>query len=147
MSKLSREVHIDAPPDEVYSVLADPSRLEQWVTIQESLDEAPRGDLVPGARLVQRLKVAGQRFQVAWTVSEAKRPSLIVWDGHGPLGTRAQATYRLAPNERGTTFSYTNEYILPGGAMGRFAGRVLGATSGREADRSLQQLKKLIERG
>lgn len=144
--KLYREVHIDAPPDAVYAVLADPSRLEQWVTIQERLEDAPHGDLVPGSRIVQRLKLAGQPFRVSWTVTEARRPSLIVWEGHGPLGTRAHAIYRLAPNERGTTFCYTNEYMLPGGAMGRLAGRALGATSAREADRSLRQLKGLIER-
>lgn len=145
MTKLTRKIEIGASREEVYAVLADPSCLAKWVTIQESLDEAPQGDLEQGAHVVQRLKVAGQRFRVRWTVSEAKHPSRIVWEGAGPLRTHARALYELTTKGSGTSFSYTNEYTLPGGPAGRILGRALNAASGREADRSLARLKRLIE--
>ena len=40
MTKLEREIHIDAPPEEVYDTLMDPDALGKWVTIQQSLEEA-----------------------------------------------------------------------------------------------------------
>jgi uncharacterized protein YndB with AHSA1/START domain len=145
MTKLARDIDIAAPPERVYDVLADPDCLGDWVTIQEELEEAPEGDLEPGSRLRQRMKVAGQRFRLSWTVVEAERPSRIVWEGHGPMGTKAKATYELSGNGDGTRFSYCNQYELPGGIAGRIAGRAVSAAAGREADRTLARLKKLVE--
>src|SRR5919199_5848510 len=95
MTKLQREIDIAAPRERVYDVLADPDCLAEWVTIQEELEEAPDGDLRIGSKLRQRMKVAGQRFRLHWTVVEADRPERIVWEGSGPMGTRAKAIYEL----------------------------------------------------
>jgi uncharacterized protein YndB with AHSA1/START domain len=146
MTKLEREIEIRASPEAVYDVLADPSCLGEWVTIQEELEEAPEGDLKPGSRLRQRMRVAGTRFRLSWTVVEAERPSRIVWEGHGPMGSTAKAIYELsADGDGGTRFSYLNEYGLRGGAAGRLAARAILRASGREADRTLRRLKKLVE--
>jgi uncharacterized protein YndB with AHSA1/START domain len=146
MTKLEREIEIQASPDAVYDVLSDPSCLAEWVTIQEELEEAPSGDLKRGSKLRQRMKVAGQRFRLHWTVMEADRPTRIVWEGKGPMGTKARAVYELSSNgDSATSFSYCNEYELPGGLAGRIAGRAVKAASGREADRTLRRLKKLVE--
>jgi uncharacterized protein YndB with AHSA1/START domain len=146
MTKLEREIEIAAPPERVYDVLADPSCLGEWVTIQEELEEAPAGDLRKGSKLRQRMKVAGQRFRLHWTVVEADRPKRIVWEGRGPMGTKAKAVYGLSANGDGATrFSYLNEYELPGGFAGKIAGRAVQAASGREADKTLKRLKALVE--
>jgi carbon monoxide dehydrogenase subunit G len=146
MTKLEREIEIQASPDAVYDVVSDPACLGEWVTIQEELEEAPSGDLEAGSTLRQRLRVAGKRFRLSWTVVQADRPSRIVWEGHGPMGSKAKAIYELSGNgDGGTTFSYLNEYGLPGGPAGRLAARAIRAASGREADRTLKRLKKLVE--
>ncbi|HEX8648048.1 MAG TPA: SRPBCC family protein [Thermoleophilaceae bacterium] len=147
MTKLEREIEIDAPRERVYEVLLDPDCLGEWVTIQEELEEAPEGrDLKPGDRLRQRMKVAGQRFRLSWTVVEADRPTRVVWEGEGPMGSKAKAVYELAENGGGgTRFSYMNSYDLPGGPAGRLAGRAIMKASGGEADKSLERLKALVE--
>ncbi|MEA2457548.1 MAG: hypothetical protein QOC95_520 [Thermoleophilaceae bacterium] len=147
MSKLERQIHIDATPEAVYDKLMDPNCLGEWVTIQDKLEEAPAGDLEKGDELVQRMKVAGQKFKLRWKVLQADRPHKAVWSGKGPLGSKARATYELSPNEGGTNFTYTNEYDLPGGPAGKLAGRAVMGASGAEADRTLERLKKLIEKG
>jgi uncharacterized protein YndB with AHSA1/START domain len=147
MTKLEREIDIAAPRERVYEVLLDPDCLGEWVTIQEELEEAPEGrDLEPGDTLRQRMKVAGQRFKLSWTVVEANRPARVVWEGHGPMGSKAKAVYELAENgDGGTRFSYMNQYDLPGGPAGRLAGRAIVKASGGEADKSLERLKALVE--
>jgi carbon monoxide dehydrogenase subunit G len=146
VTKLEREIHIDAPPEAVYDTLMDPDCLGSWVTIQDELLQAPEGDLDKGDELVQRCKVAGQRFKLRWKVEQANRPHKTIWNGKGPLGSRARVTYDLAENDGGTRFTYTNEYDLPGGVAGRIAGRAVVGASGKEADRTLARLKKLIEK-
>jgi uncharacterized protein YndB with AHSA1/START domain len=147
VTKLEREIHIDAEPEAVYAKLMDPDCLGEWVTIQDELVEAPDGDLQQGDELVQRMKVAGQKFKLSWKVKKADRPHKTVWEGRGPLGTKARVTYDLASNDGGTRFKYTNEYDLPGGPVGKLAGKAVVGASGSEADRTLGRLKKLIEKG
>jgi uncharacterized protein YndB with AHSA1/START domain len=148
MSKLEREIQIDAPPEDVYDKLTDPKCLGEWVSVHDGLEEAPPGNVEQGDTMVQRMKVAGKRFRITWHVDEAERPNRVVWTGKGPMGTRARATYLISKNGGdGSTFNYVNEYDLPGGPLGRLAGRAVGAASGGEADRSLAKLKKLVENG
>ena len=147
MTKLEREIHIDAEPQAVYDTLMDPDCLGRWVTIQDQLLKAPDGDLEQGDEMVQRCKVAGKKFKLRWKVEQADRPRKTIWTGRGPLGSRARVTYDLAANHGGTDFTYTNEYDLPGGPVGKLAGRAVVGASGSEADRTLERLKKLIERG
>jgi carbon monoxide dehydrogenase subunit G len=147
VTKLEREIHINAAPEDVYAKLMDPDCLGQWVTIQDELLEAPDGDLEQGSELVQRCKVAGQKFKLSWKVEKAERPNKTVWKGKGPFGSRAKVTYDLAANDGGTLFTYTNEYSLPGGPVGKLAGRAVVGASESEADKTLKRLKKLIESG
>ena len=147
MTKLERDIHIDAEPEKVYATLMDPDCLGDWVSIQEELLEAPDGDLQTGSVLVQKCRVAGQKFKLKWKVESADRPNKTVWKGRGPLGSKAKVTYDLAENDGGTRFTYTNEYSLPGGPIGKIAGRAVVGASGTEADKTLKRLKKLIEEG
>src|SRR3954453_7176874 len=147
MTKLEREIHIEADPEAVYAKLMDPDCLGQWVKIRDGVLEAPDGDLEKGDELVQRCKVAGRKFKLRWKVEQADPPHKTVWRGRGPLGSKARVTYGLAANNGGTDFTYTNEYDLPGGPVGRLAGRAVVGASGSEADRTLERLKKLIEKG
>jgi carbon monoxide dehydrogenase subunit G len=145
MAKLERTIEIDAPPEEVYDVLTDPGCLGEWVTIQEKLIEAPAPPLESGDHIVQQMRVVGRKFKVAWDVEVADRPSKVRWSGKGPMGSKARATYELSSNGNGgTTFSYTNEYDLPGGPIGRIVGRALSGASGHEADATLDRLKRFI---
>lgn len=143
--KVERSIDIAADPDRVYGVVMDPRRLGDWVTIQEQLIEAPERELARGDRLTQRLKVAGQRFEVRWEVTIAEPPRRVEWRGEGPLGTSARVSYVLAESDGGTGFDYVNEYELPGGIAGKIAGRAVAGAAGREAERTLRRLKAIAE--
>ena len=63
------------------------------------------------------------------------------------MRTKARAVYELSANGNGSTrFHYLNEYQLPGGPAGRIAGGAIARASRREADRTLQRLRDLVER-
>ena len=142
---VERSIDIRVPPEEVYDVIMDPRRLGDWVTIHEGLKSAPAGALRKGSRLEQSLKVAGRRFDVRWTVTEATRPSHVVWQGEGPVRTRARVAYELEPTETGTRFAYANEYELPGGRLGVLAGRAVAGRAAKETEQTLERLKALLE--
>ncbi len=143
--RVERETDIAAPPERVYDVVMDPARLEDWVTIHHHLVDAPPGRLERGSELTQCLKLAGSRFKVRWTVVENDRCRRVVWEGRGPVRSHARVVYEFAPDGNGTHFSYLNEYDLPGGVLGRLAGRSVTRVTARELDGSLRRLKALVE--
>ena len=120
--KVERSIEIAAPPEEVYDLIADPDRLGEWVTIHQYVDGKPPDELVEGAKMAQCLRLAGRNFKVKWTVVESDRPNRLVWEGKGPVRSKAKVVNELEPNGSGTRFSYLNEYSLPGGPLGNMAG-------------------------
>jgi uncharacterized protein YndB with AHSA1/START domain len=144
--KVTSEIEIGVPPDEVFQTVMDPHRLKDWVTTHEGIVEEPEGELVEGSTFRQKLRVAGIPFNVRWQVTRLERPALVEWEGEGPGGSSALVRYTLKPVNGGTRFGYLNEFELPGGRLARFAGGKIGAGKGRaEAERSLERLKQLLE--
>jgi carbon monoxide dehydrogenase subunit G len=144
--KVERSIEIAASPEAVYEVVMDPQRLEDWVTVHEELVHAPGRVLEQGDELAQKLKVAGQGFKVSWTVAKAERPRDVEWEGRGPMGTKARVSYDLEASGEGTSFNYVNEYELPGGPLGKLGAKAFERTAGKEADKTLEKLKGLLER-
>ena len=145
--KVEREIRIDAPAQRVYDVVMDPGRLKDWVTIHHHLEDAPNGSLKKGSKLTQWLKLAGRKFKVRWTVVENDPCKRVVWEGRGPVGSHARMVYEFgdSSNHESTDFHYMNEYDLPGGPLGRIAGRGVARVTQKELDETLKKLKSITE--
>jgi uncharacterized protein YndB with AHSA1/START domain len=148
MSSVSATIELDSPPEEVWRVIMDPTRFGDWVSIHRKLVDTDDGPMREGFHVEQRLALRGAPFTVHWTLTRCDAPNLGTWEGKGPAGSYARVTNRLQPNGNGGThYEYENEFVAPGGAMGRLASRVLvGGMPKREADKTLKQLQLLIER-
>ena len=142
--KVERSIDIAAPPAAVYDVVMDPHKLEDWVTVHAGLHDAPE-QLSEGSELGQSIKVAGQKFKVEWLVVKAEAPESVEWKGTGPMGTKARVAYELEDRGRSTRFHYTNEYDFPGGPLGKLGAKAFERTAGKEADKTLEKLKGLLE--
>jgi uncharacterized protein YndB with AHSA1/START domain len=143
--KVERTIQLAASPERVYELVMDPARLEDWVTIHHRLEDAPDGKLEQGSKLTQWLKLAGQKFRVRWTVVENEPCEHVVWEGSGPVASRAKVEYDFAREDHGTRFTYLNEYHLPGGPLGTLAGKTVSRLTASALDGSLQRLRSLVE--
>lgn len=148
MSRVQTEIDIAAPPERVYDLMLDPERLHEWVTIHRKINRVDSGAPHTGYEMDQTLCLRHANFKVHWTLTEADRPHAATWEGRGPAGSYARTSYRLqADDDGGTRFQYENEFRAPGGILGAAASRVIvGGMPEREANRSLQKLKSLLER-
>lgn len=145
--KVERDITIHAPPQKVWDVLMDPQCLQDWVSIHQRLKNAPEAPLEQGDQLTQCLRLAHKNFDVKWTVRQADEPRKAIWEGKGPVRSRASVTYELSADGNGATrFHYVNEFKSPGGPLGGIADRAFQGTSEREADKTLANLKRLLER-
>jgi len=148
VSTVHAQIDIDAPPDQVYDVMLDPGRLHEWVTIHRKVNRTDDGEPRKGYEMDQTLCLRHANFKVHWTLTEADRPSAATWEGRGPAGSYARTSYRLQPMDGDRTrFEYENEFKAPGGLLGAAASRVIvGGVPEREANRSLENLKRLLEK-
>lgn len=149
MSIVHVKTKIQAPIERVWETVMDPGRLEQWVTIHRALKSSAAEPLRAGSAMEQVIHFRGISFSVHWTLVEVHAPTHAEWEGRGPAHSRARIRYELSGDSDGATeFEYFNEFTPPGGRAGVVASRVIvGAASEREANRSLQKLKELLERG
>src|SRR3954453_17971475 len=142
-------IDIDARPEQVYDLALDPSRLNEWVTIHRRVNSRDAGEPKHGYEMDQTPHLRGANFKVRWTLTEAERPGRATWEGRGPAHSYARTSYALRGGDDGKTrFQYENEFKAPGGFLGAAASRMLiGGVPEREAKRSLQRLKALLEDG
>jgi uncharacterized protein YndB with AHSA1/START domain len=146
MSLVTASTEIAATPAQVWDVVMDPDRLEQWVTIHRRLIRADDPPVRVDYRMDQQIHLRGVNLQVHWTLVECRRPELAVWEGRGPARSRAHTEYVLEPQGRGTRFDYRNEFHPPLGPLGAAVSRALvGGMPEREAKRTLQRLRAYLE--
>jgi uncharacterized membrane protein len=143
VSEVSTSIDIEAPVQEVWDVVMDPSRLGDWVTIHRRLVSSSADSME------QVLCLRGANFKVKWELAINDAPHHAEWRGKGPARSHAETEYRLTDNGNGgTRFDYRNEFKAPLGPLGAVASRALvGGLPAKEADASLRRLKKLMENG
>jgi uncharacterized membrane protein len=146
---VTASIEIDAPRERVYDLVLDPTRLDEWVTIHRRVNARDAGPPREGFEMDQTLHLRGANFHVRWKLTEAERPGRATWEGRGPAHSYARTSYLLkAIDGDKTRFEYENEFKAPGGFLGAAASRMLiGGLPQREATRSLQRLKALLENG
>jgi uncharacterized protein YndB with AHSA1/START domain len=146
MTVVSSSIDIAAPPERVWEIVMDARRLGDWVTIHRKLLSAPTQPVREGAHMEQTLCLRGVNFKVRWELEECQAPRHAVWEGRGPARSHARTEYVLAAQDGGTRFDYCNEFRAPFGPFGAAASRALvGGVPAREAQRSLERLKALVE--
>lgn len=147
MSVVKAQINIAAPPQEVWEVVMDIGRTDEWVTIHRGLKGHSDGPLRVGYEMHQTLCLRGAKFDVHWRLTELDAPHHAVWEGRGPAHSKAYIEDTLtADSNGGTRFDYVNEFKAPFGPLGAVASRALvGGLPHKEANASLRQLKKLIE--
>jgi carbon monoxide dehydrogenase subunit G len=148
VSAVTASIDIEAPPREVWDVVMDPERLGEWVTIHRRVARVSDSPLKEKSTLEQTLCIHHVNFKVRWQVTDVDEGALAVWEGKGPARSKAHTSYRLAANGKGgTRFDYENEFRAPLGPLGAAASRALvGGVPQREATKTLQNLKKLLEK-
>jgi uncharacterized protein YndB with AHSA1/START domain len=148
MSTVTASIDIAAPPERVWETVMDPRCLEHWVTIHRRLLHADPGRPKVGYEMEQAIHLRGVTLDVHWELVECEPPRRAVWEGRGPARSRAHTEYLLSGDNGGTRFDYHNEFHAPLGPVGAIVSRALvGGIPQREANRTLQALKKNLEQG
>ncbi|MCW2957248.1 MAG: hypothetical protein JWP18_51 [Solirubrobacterales bacterium] len=139
------EIDLPASPEEVWAIIMDVKRLDEWVSIHRALGEHSEGPPAVGATMEQTLALRGAKFRVNWELVRCEAPHRAEWVGKGPARSKAETGYRLEAIDGGTRFHYRNEFKAPMGPLGAVAAKALvGGLPEKEAHASLSNLKRLL---
>ena len=148
MSVVSASTDIAVPPEQVWEMVMDPGRLDEWVTIHRKLLYADQGPPRVGYKMDQQLHLRGVNVDVHWQLVACSPGERAVWQGRGPARSRAHTEYLLNAVDGGTRFDYRNEFRAPLGPVGALVSRALiGGIPEREAKHTLERLRAHLESG
>ncbi len=136
MARSRAEIEIALAADEIFPWLLDSEKRLQWVS--GLVRSEPLGD---GA-FRETMEQAGRRMEVTSSVVALEAPRRLEVRSEG-RGVTAHLEHRLDPSGTGTRLTSSLELKL-GGVL-RFAGGLAAAQAQRSLERSLAQLKTLLE--
>jgi carbon monoxide dehydrogenase subunit G len=147
LGRIEKSIEIKASPAKVWEMLAL-DRLPEWneeygdvkyTSEVRSVEDKYR----VGARSHTNMKGAGANdFEVTESLENEKMTFRM-------LGKRANSTvvtYVLESVEEGTKLYYVMTYELPWGIIGKFFGKLVKSTLKKEAEKSIEKLKSILEK-
>jgi uncharacterized protein YndB with AHSA1/START domain len=126
----SIDVEIDAPPEKVWKVVADPRNLPKWERHIISVSGLPKNGLKPGDRYLTEMRMFGVTGKVEAEVLQLEPPRFSRIRLRGILD--ATVTTRITPISGGkrSLLEHDVEYHFRGGGLAAFATEGLGLTGG-----------------
>jgi uncharacterized protein YndB with AHSA1/START domain len=147
MAHIRREIDLTASPEHAFALLTDLDRLPEWATIVVDTRDVSELPLRAGCTFRQTVRVMGRELESEWKVTELEPERLIAYEATSPGGGSLAMKQSLLPENGGTRVVLEIDYELPGGFLGELLDRaVVEAQNEREAERSLQRLKPIVER-
>ena len=141
MATIVKSTEIPAPPEEVWAVISDPSRSEEWQTIHAGYPDGAPGTLDANSEFRQKVKIMGMPGEVKWKVTEADEPKRLALQGEGPMGTTLSTVFIIDGQNGSTSFTYETEF---GGAALAPMASALEKESEKAAEESMEKLKALF---
>ncbi len=108
---------VEAPPEEVWGVIADPRNLPRWNKYIRSVHDLPEEGLHPGARYWTNMSAMGVSFRVDAQVEELDPPRFARIRLSGPVEAVVRTWVRPAGRHR-SRLEHEIEYRLKGGPVG-----------------------------
>lgn len=144
MLRIEKAVEINAPVEEVFTYVTDPTHLPEYhpgIAEVKDVERLPNG----GYRYRTIDKVLGFRVKSTWEDVEFVRNERGVNEMHNPLmDVTAHAMFERLPGGR-TRASNIAEVRLHGGPLGRLGELLLGKYMGRGAEMAIAVAKARME--
>ena len=157
MGQLQREIVIGVSPEAVFAYLSQPERLPEWTPGVLAVRRTSPGPVGVGTTTETLVEAFGVRQTLLGrcTVFEAPRRLVVenvtasgITVGGVSIGkVSTTSASELLPEGNGTRVRASLEYALSAGFLTGLAERVAGPQMQADFDRSLQNLKRVLEAG
>ncbi len=144
MGHISRTIHIEATPEQVFDLVTNPERLREWQVPAAEVKDITGAPGTVGLGWTTASTFAGRKMENHMSVTAVERPRSFEVKGTGS-GTGTMRG-RFEPAAGGTDVTIESEYEMPLGFIGDAANKLFFEKSFAESwDKSLAKLKALVE--
>lgn len=144
MSHVTATIHVDASPEVVFDLVADPARGPEWQTLVTEIGAVAGRPGGIGSSYVGYYRVAGRRVEGRFVMTAAERPTLLQVAGT-TRGGWVRWTTIVEPAGEGSVVRASLEYELPGEILGSVLGLLTGTRLDQEVKRTYINLKRVAE--
>jgi len=123
MGRIEKSIEIKAPPEKVWELLAL-DRLPEW------------NEEYGNVKYTSELRNPEDKYRVGASSHTNIK-------GAGAIDFKITESLK---NEEGTQFAYVMTYQLPWGSLGKFIGKIGQGMLEKEAEKSLEKLKSILEK-
>jgi uncharacterized membrane protein len=142
MMRISRHVLIARPPGEVFALVSDLARGQEWFAGITRWDPRSRKRRGVGAKYRVLVKVGSIEAGGTLVVTEWKPNRTIAWESTDGVDQRGR--WRLVRTRSGTELSLEVEYTLPG-PFGWIVERLAGRALARDMMATLLAARRILE--
>ncbi|MDN5893217.1 MAG: SRPBCC family protein [Nocardioides sp.] len=142
MAKANVSKDIDATQDEVWKVLSNPQRFEEWLTLHTKWKSEPPADLAKGEKISEVLTIMGMPNTIEWTVEEYDAPNSMKITGAGMAGAQVTFVLSVAADGDKSVASVDAEFISQ--MMVGAIGGAIERASVKELTESLDKFAALV---
>lgn len=147
VSRIREHVIVDASPEDVWEVVADPRNLPRWNRFIRAVHDVPEDGLREGSGYWAELGSLGLRVRVPARVEELDPPRYARVRLSGPIDATVRTWIRSAGRRR-SRLEHEVEYRLRGGPVGEVIARTLRVAGGPALlRRGIRAQKRQIEGG
>jgi uncharacterized protein YndB with AHSA1/START domain len=148
VTHLQHELFVDAPPERVFDLLAQPERTPQWSPNVIAVRRTSEGPIAVGSTTEVVVKVLGTRQRAAGRCTVFEPPRRLVIESVTDLGAKSRSETELSPEGNGTRLRATLDYTVPGGGLGRALDRLVAERQTRQDfEQGLRRFKQMLENG
>ena len=146
MSTVQASAVVDATPERVWTVVANPRNLPGWDRHITRVEGVPNGGLKTGSTYTTEVRLMGVRAHAEARVEELRAAEYSKIRLKGVIEAVIETWLDPMPGGR-TRLRHRIEYHFPGGSIGELAGRAVGALGANAIlRRGVQAQKRQAER-
>jgi len=147
VGRVEKSIEIEVPPEKVWELLAL-DRLPEWNEEYGNVKYTsevrnPEDKYRVGASSHTNIKGAGA---IDFEITESLKNEKMTFRMIGKRANNTVVTYVLKSVDEGTQFAYVMTYQLPWGSLGKFLEKMGQGMLEKEAEKSLEKLKSILEK-
>jgi carbon monoxide dehydrogenase subunit G len=144
MGHISRTIHIEATPEQVFDLISNAERLQEWQVPAAEVKDITGTPGTVGYGWTAASTFAGRKMEGHMSVTAVERPRSFELKSTGTFAATVRG--RFEPAAGGTDVTIENEYEMPLGFIGGAVDKLFVEKSFAESwDKSLAKLKALAE--
>ncbi len=147
MAHIEISFYTPVPMEYVFDYITEPNNMPAWNCNLVAVKNQSEGPVAAGTSWIQVFKLGVRTAELPCRVLEYEPPFRIVCEAMLPLGVRLLLSLELEPQDDGTKVTYIADYTSPSSLWGKIAARLLESRVRRDTERSVDNLRAILQSG